>query len=175
MVPLDWRRQRLSRLVQPRDVRHAVKIAIERQNPIDVMSSHHREMQRIPSRQLGRQYELLGAFEVFHNQGEDLVDDSGQDVKGGLDGVPPIDRRVAMQDFLQHFDIGDEPLVGIEIFVEELAGTGFVRMASSHEVHGNVGIDENQSEPIPYPRSICSIISSISATGNSYCIARRTA
>jgi len=51
-----------------------------------------------------------------------------------------------MQDFLQHLDVTDQTLVPVEILVEELACAWFVGMGPSHEVHGNVGIDEDQPE-----------------------------
>ena len=49
---------------------------------------------------------------------------------------------------------------------------GLMRMRRSHQVHRDVGIDEDQ---IPYPRSISVSIWLTSAVGNAYSAPRRTA
>jgi len=77
-----------------------------------------------------------------------LVNDSRQNIECRLYRVSSSDRRVAMQDLQEHLDIGDQAFVRVEILIEELPRAPFVRVARPHEIHGNVGIDEDQSEPV---------------------------
>jgi hypothetical protein len=107
--------------------------------------SHHRQVKRVPSRQIRGQDDLLGTLEVLGVQGKELVDDSHQDIEGGLDGVTPIDRCVTVEDLLQNLDITDKTFVGIERLIQNFPRANFVGMRSPYEVHGDVGVDENQS------------------------------
>jgi hypothetical protein len=71
-----------------------------------------------------------------------------------------------MEDLLENLRIGHEARSFGYGALQQALAVELVRVRRSHEVHGNVGVDEDQS-PLPrYPRPISSNISSIVPAGN---------
>lgn len=128
------------------NVGHVVEVPIEGEDPVDAVASHDRQVKRIPGGEVRRQYHFFGVLEHSSVQRIELVEDARQDVKGWLDGISASDGHVSVQDFLKHFDITDEAIVRIEACIEKLSRPLLVRMSSSHEVHRNIGVDEDQWE-----------------------------
>ena len=56
------------------------------------------------------EHNLLGSFYYDPVNGQDLINDAQQNIEGRLDGVAAIDGNIAVQDFLEHLSIGDQPL-----------------------------------------------------------------
>lgn len=105
-----------------------------------------------------------------------LINDAKQYVEGWLDAVASIYSNVSMQDLLEYFGVRNEALaIRCQLIQQSLSGS-FATVGRSHEVHGDVGVNENH-EPLSsrYPRSISSSIWSIFPTGNSYLAAARIA
>ena len=75
------------------------------------MLFHHREMHRIAhGEMLVAKYNLFGALDNRPVHRKDFVDCIQKRVEGWLDVVAAIDGDIAMQDFLQHFGVGDQAL-----------------------------------------------------------------
>jgi len=86
------------------------------------------------------------------------VNDIQQGVEGGLDGVESVDAAVAVEDLLKDLGVGDEPLAISDESFKHPLGVDFVRVRGSHEVHRNVGVDEDHDPSPEYPRSISASI-----------------
>jgi hypothetical protein len=95
-----------------------------------------------------------------------LIDNSKQRVESRLDRVAAIDRDVAMRDFLKHLGVGNQALAIADEFFDQSLRVGFMRMSSTHQIHGDVRVDENhECVPLPYPLSISASMVSMSAVG----------
>ena len=86
-----------------------------------------------------------------------------QGLKGRVDGVQALRRRIAMQDLLVDLDVGDESLPVSDEPCEDRHRPILVRMRRSHQVHRHIGINEDHG--CRYPASISWSMSSISAVG----------
>ena len=56
-----------------------------------------------------------------------------------------LDRHVAVQDLLQDFGVGDEPLAAGDALFQQAPGRLLVRMSGADQVHGDVRIDEDHA------------------------------
>lgn len=54
--------------------------------------------------------EILRADDMILDNRQNLVDNGSERVERRLDGIPPADGHIAMQDLLEDLGIGDEPL-----------------------------------------------------------------
>src|ERR1039457_4495956 len=125
----------------------------------------------------GRQHSAIldnlgGAYDLCLFDGDHFVDDIQGHLKCRSDGLSPINSRVPMENFLQHFDVGDETLPGCNQPLQDHLCVCLVGMCCADQVHGDIRIDDNQ---LRYPRSISLSIWSISAVGNASFAACRTA
>jgi len=131
------------------------------------MLLHDRQMHRIPRRYLPvAHHNLFSAFRRAPVNSQYLIGNAQQSVERRLDGIPPIYGDITMQNFLQDFGVGNQALpVANQIFEQPLR-VGLVRMRRTNEIHGNIGVDQNQEcVPAPYPLSISASIVSISPEG----------
>jgi hypothetical protein len=71
---------------------------------------------------------------------QDLIDNTEQSDECGLDGIPPICRDVAVEDFLQYFGIAEEALPIADQVIQQTLCIGLVRMSSSNQVHRDVRV-----------------------------------
>ncbi len=95
-----------------------------------------------------------------------FIDDTEQGVKSRLDGVAAVDRNVAVQDLLKHFSIRNQALAVADQLLEPSLRVALVRVRRAHEIHWDVGIDQNHGcAPVAYPLSISANMPSISPTG----------
>ncbi len=108
-------------------------------------------------------------FRAFHRTDIDrqhLVDDPAQSIECQLNGIAPVDRNIAVQDFLKHFSICNQALALTDQLFKPTLSVDFVRMGCSDQIHRNVGVDQNQGcGPEMYPLSISANIRSMSAVG----------
>jgi len=77
-----------------------------------------------------------------------------------------------MENLLENLGVGNQTLARRNQTLQNDLGFGLVRMACTHQIHRNIGVDEDQSW---YPRSISLNICSRSAVGNAYWAPRRRA
>ena len=70
-------------------------------------------------------------------------------VERGLDRLPPADRHVAVQDFLEDFDVRDQPVARGDGRLQQALGIRLVGMGRSHEIHGSVRVDEGHGSLPP--------------------------
>ena len=106
------------------------------------------------------------AVDGFEIDGKHLVHQAEERIESGLYGVSPFDRGISMQDLLQNLSVRHEALLVGHATLENLLSVALVRMHGAHEVHGNVGIDEDHScFPLEYPPSISWSIVAMSAVG----------
>jgi len=95
-----------------------------------------------------------------------LVGNSEQSVECRLNCFPTIYRDIAVQDFLEHFSVGNKTMTVANQFLEQPLCVGFVRMWCADQIHGDVRIDQNHvCVRLPYPLSISANMSSISPEG----------
>ena len=112
------------------------------------------------------QYNLLGALGIGPRNVKHLVDDAEQSVEGRLDGVPAVNGDVPMQNLLQHLGVGHQALAVVHQLFEPSLRIALVGVRRAHQIHGDVGIDQNHGcAPDPYPISTSASIRSMSAVG----------
>jgi len=110
------------------------------------MTLHHRDMDGVARRhQRAVLCDLTGPQDVRFLDSKNLVNDVQNYLEGWGDGFSFADRRVPMQDLLQHFRISDQSLSRRDKAFQQDLRLSFVRMWRADEVHRNVGIDEGQA------------------------------
>ncbi len=86
--------------------------------------------------------DLPGSFDYRSIHREYLIDNSQQRIKCRLNGIPPRDGNVAVEDFLQRFSVSDEPLTVTHQFLQPAPCIGLVRMGRADQIHGNIRVDK---------------------------------
>jgi len=131
------------------------------------MMFHDGSMNRVARRQLPMpQHNLFRTLDHSPINRQHLIDDAKQRVECWLDGIAAVDRDVAVQNFLQHFGIGNQALALADQLFEQSLRVALVRVRRAHEIHRDVGVDENHGcAPVTYPLSISANMPSISLTG----------
>src|SRR5262249_9497066 len=153
-----------------------VEAAIERQEGFDAISLHDGDVQCIACGELGRaEQDVLRSISVLVGDRENVVHDVEQRVERSLDSITAIDCTVAMKNLLKDLCVGYQALVCYDAALEKTLGVGLMWMGRPDEIHWDVGIHEDQSTSEPYPRSISSRISSMSAVGARWVAAARIA
>src|SRR5271168_1140958 len=100
--------------------------------------------------------------------GKHLVRNSQQSVKRRLDGVPAVDRNVAVQYLLKHLCVRDENFMVADQLLQQTSRISLMRMRCADQVHGNIRIHESHDcGPPVYPLSISKSMESISPVGKS--------
>ncbi len=106
------------------------------------------------------------AVDGFEIDWKHLVHQAEERIEGGLDGVSPVYRGIPVQDLLQNLGIGHEALLVGDATLENPLSVALVGMHGAHEVHGNVGVDEDHPWlPPEYPPSISWSMVAMSAVG----------
>ena len=97
---------------------------------------------------------------------EDLVHEAQHGIEGRLDRVEAVDGDVAMENLLEHLGVGHEALPLGDAALQEPLRVRLQGMRGPHQVHGDVGVDEDHRRGSPtYPRSISVSIWLISPVG----------
>ncbi len=86
---------------------------------------------------------LTGSGNVPPIDRKDLVDNAQQGVERRADRVASGDGHVAVEDFLEDRNVGDESLAARDGALEEPPRDALVGMFGTDEVHENVGSDKN--------------------------------
>jgi hypothetical protein len=130
-----------------RDSRHpgkAVESRIEAHDSQDSVALHDGEMESISRREPpASEQDPLGALDVGRLHREHVVTDSQKRVESRLDGVAAVDGGVAVENFLEHFGVGHEAFPFGQAPLEHPLRARLVGVRSAHEVHRNVGVEED--------------------------------
>ena len=82
---------------------------------------------------------LSGGFiDVKH-----FIYDAEKSVERRLNGIPAIDRHVAMENFLQDLGVSDQALAVIDQFFHQPLSIALMRVRRTHQVHRDIRIHEN--------------------------------
>jgi hypothetical protein len=73
-----------------------------------------------------------------------FVDYFQRNLKRRPDGFTPVHRGVAVEDLLQHFGVRDQTLPRCNQTLQDDLRFRFVRMRSPDQIHGNVGVHQDQ-------------------------------
>lgn len=119
--------------VEAHDLRHAVVL-------------HRCHVYRVSRGELGpTEEDRLRPLDGLKINGKNLIDKAEQRIEGRLDGVAAADGHVAMQDLLEHLGVGNQALPFGDGPLEQTLRIRLMRVRRPDEVHGEVGIDEDQS------------------------------
>src|SRR5215467_3928141 len=94
---------------------------------------------------------------------KDVIHQAEKRIEGGLNRVGSPNRRITVKDLLKRLGVRDQLLSPRDAGTHEALRRSFVRMGHSHQVHGDVRINEDHSDSLLYPRSISESMMSISA------------
>jgi len=104
---------------------------------------------------------------------EHFIDYAQKRIESRLNILTAIDRVITVQNLLQDLGVRYKPLALVHVFFQQALRISFVRPRSAHQIHRDVGINQNHGWPALYPRSISASIVSISAVGDSCFAAAR--
>jgi len=108
------------------------------------MLFHHGQVHRVARGKASvPEDDLLGALDDGAIHGENFIDDAKQGIECRLNRVAAVESNVAMQYLLQHFGIGDQALALAQQLLDPSLRVDLVRMGGAHQVHGNIGINQN--------------------------------
>src|SRR4029450_2194712 len=97
----------------------------------------------------------LGLLDDGQVDRQHLVRQAQQGIEGRLDRLPPVDRPLPVPGLLAHFGVRGQALALRNAGLQQPPRVGLVRVGSPHEVHWDVGVNEDHSGPwLKYPRSI---------------------
>ena len=109
--------------------------------------AHHGHVDRVSRRDVwGLVHLAPGLKDVVEVHGKDLIRQTEKGVDAGSDRVTTADRALAVEDLLDHLDIGDQVLRLADETLQRATSVLFVRVSGAHQVHGDVGIEEDQTE-----------------------------
>ena len=132
---------------------------IEAHDLLDVMLPHDREVDGIPSGQIGvADDDLAGRGHGLESDRQYLVYHLEYQVEAGLYRVAAADGDKTVENLLQHLGVSDQSAALGDRSFKESTGVHFVRVLGAHEVHGDVGVDQDHTPAPPYPRSISATI-----------------
>jgi len=130
--------------MQSSEARESVKTGVETQDSFDSMTLHDGDMYGVARRQAAMpEDDLLCALDCPSIYRQNIIDDPKQGIERGLNRVPTTDGGITMQDFLQYLGVGNHTLPLVQDGLEQTLRVGLVRMRSTHQIHRNVGIDQN--------------------------------
>ena len=148
-----------------------VEAAVEAHQLGDVMAGHDGNVQRISCGQaLIAQNNVLGVLHVNTLNRQHVVHHAEDRIKSRLNRLALVDCHVPMTDLLQHLGVGDEPFSSRQRRLQQTLRIELVRVCGTHQIHRNIGVDQDHcavSGNASRPRSISSIICPMSAVGNS--------
>lgn len=94
-------------LNQAGDARESIKARIKTHDPEDAVALHQGQVKRVSGGQPRfSQHDSFGALNVGQLDRKDLVRDLQKRIEGGLNGVAPANRDVAVKDFLEDLRVG---------------------------------------------------------------------
>src|SRR4030095_4375020 len=133
-----------------RDAGITVESGIERHDLFDAVFLTDRDVHRLTGEQWAApEYYPLGAVDHRRVDRKDLINDSEQSIEGGLYRIAPIDRNISMQDLLHDLGVGYQSAPLADALLQQTLRVRFMRMRSSHEVHGNVRVDQDHRRGSP--------------------------
>ncbi len=132
------------------------------------MMFHHGQVDCIAGRKpIVSEDELFSSFRGGKIHWEYFVHRVEQRVERRLYVATAINGDVAMKNFLQHLRVSDEALPLADQPFQQTLAIGFMGTRRAHQIHRDVGIDQNHDCLGRYPCSISASIVSISEVGDS--------
>jgi hypothetical protein len=105
---------------------------------------HDGDVQRITRGQPDRgPQDPSPALDILALDRMDDVDDAEQGLERGVDELGTPDRRVAMEDLLEHLGIGAQDLPARDGILEQAPRPHLLRLISADQVHRDAGVDED--------------------------------
>jgi hypothetical protein len=125
-------------------------MAIETEDLVDAVLAHHGEVDSVTRGELGVANDdfssLVGNLQIH---GHYVIHHLEQDIETRLDRIATVDGDVAVEDLLQDLDIRDQPAPFGDGALEQTSGVHLVGVLGTHQVHGDVRVDENHSLASP--------------------------
>jgi hypothetical protein len=131
------------------DARKAIKACIETEDSVDPVFLHDGQMHSVTCGQARMTED--NPFRAIHDgsiDGKNVIDDPEQGIKRWLNGVTAVDGYVAVQDLLEDFRIRDQSLAAAQQFFHQSLRVDFMGVRRSHQIHRNVGIDQNHDRSV---------------------------
>jgi len=108
------------------------------------MLFHDGEMHGITRRQPSMtEYNLFRALGHCPIDSQHLIDNPQQGIEGWLNGFAVVNGYVAVQNLLQDLSIRNQTLAVADQRFQQLLRVALVTMRSSHQIHGDIGVDED--------------------------------
>ena len=125
--------------------RDPVEAAIKGQDLLYAMVLHDSYVECVPRGDIDmRQQNVFGTFRCCLFDGEHGVDNPEERIERLLNGVAAADRCVAVQNLLKYFGVTDQTGSCADKMLQQSLRVGLVRMRCAHEIHRDIGIDEDQ-------------------------------
>jgi len=125
-------------------------VAIEAENLLDTVLAHDSYMNGISRRQIRvADDDVPSTFDDLEIHRQHIIDDLEQYFEARLDGIAAIDGNKTVKDLLHDIGIGDEPALLGDGSFEQTASIDLVRMLRTHQVHRNIGVDQDHSLSSP--------------------------
>jgi hypothetical protein len=143
-IPYYQSRSRSSALYAP-DSRPTVEVGVKRQNRLNSMAFHQRDVERVSRRHPRGVLAYLGrAQDVRFLDGENFVNNIQQALQRWPNRFAPVYGCVPMENLLQNLGAGHKALPGGGHALEQRLSIRFVGVRRSDEIHGNIRVDVNQ-------------------------------
>lgn len=124
----------------------SVEAGIETHDPFDTVLSHDGQVNCVACGEPAvSEHDLFGSLEHRAIDRQDFIYKAKQSVERRLNRIKAVDGRVPVQKFLKNFRIADHPLPSAYPFLDKNLGFELARRILAHKVHGNVGINQDQS------------------------------
>ena len=126
------------------DARKTVEMAVEAEDVLDSVLAHDSYVNGITRRQIRMTDDDVPCpFDDLEVHRQHVIDDLEQHLEAWLDRIAAIDRHVTVKDFLENLGIGDKPAFFGDRPFEQTASIDLVRVFAAHQVHRDVGVNEN--------------------------------
>ena len=132
------------------DARVSIEALVKGQDAIDAVALHHGKMECIARGQPSVPEDYgLGSLHRHKIDREDLVHDAKKRLERWMYRLATFNRRVPMKDLLHNLRIRYELLSLVDQPFQEPSCVLFVRVGRAHQVHRDIGVDENHHSPRP--------------------------
>jgi hypothetical protein len=125
-------------------------VAVEAQDVLDAVLAHDSYVNGISRVQIRMaDDDVPSPFDDLEVHRQHVIDNLEQHVEAWLDRIAAINRYVTVKDLLQNLGIGDEPAFFGDRSFEQTTSVNLMRVFGAHQVHRDVGVNENHSFASP--------------------------
>ena len=119
-------------------------MAVEAEDFRDSVLAHDRDVDSVSCRQITvADDDFPSTLDDREVHRQHFVDDLEKDVEARLNCIAVVDGDVTMEDLLKDLGIGDEPTSLSDCALQQTTSVDFVRMLGAHQIHGDVGVDQD--------------------------------